>query len=191
VLLATALLPSVTAAAAEPPGARIPLQELDVVARRGNGVWSALFADASPNDKRFSHVGLLIATAEGWQVLHAEADDATGEGAVGFTGWANFRRESTLIAVYRPQLADPATAARVKRAALSMRGLPFDLDFDLDSTDRVYCTELIARAFFEGAGLLVAPGRLRVGGRAVLTIEDLLRVDWLQPVEPAAIAADP
>ena len=54
----------------------------DIVLRRGNGMWSRLFANISIHDKRFSHVGIILVRDGKVTVTHASADDLTGVGAV-------------------------------------------------------------------------------------------------------------
>ena len=56
----------------------------DIILRAGNGLWSELFQEFSPQDKRFSHVGIVCIENNKITVLHAEGNDLTGTGYVKF-----------------------------------------------------------------------------------------------------------
>lgn len=160
-------------------------RELDVVARRGTGLLSDFFAALSPNDQRFSHVGLLLRVDGEWMVLHAETSNGSDMDGVKLTHWRQFASASTDWALFR--LTQPLNdrAANLKTAALALVGTPFDSDFDLATRDRLYCTELLARIFEDGAQLVMVPRRIGPDGRLALTVEDAFRVPWLDEVSAA------
>ena len=59
------------------------LKNGDIILRSGIGFWSERFRQSNTNDKRFSHVGIVLVDEQGTvSVLHAEGDDHTGEGMV-------------------------------------------------------------------------------------------------------------
>lgn len=94
----------------------------------------------------YSHVGIVLeenGERVVWEAL----------GPVGPTPLAEWieRGRGQRVAVYRPRaplLADlNAVAAEVRR----MRGLPYDGDYQWDD-DRIYCSELVAKAFERASG---------------------------------------
>jgi hypothetical protein len=146
----------------------------DVVLRQGDGVWSRFFAGLNRRDRRFSHAGIVIRTDHGWQVVHAEADDLGRDGRVRADAWTVFVGRAADVAVLR--LSDPGQQERlaVAAAALARAGLGFDLDFRLDTPDRVYCTELVWRALGEVLGHDPLPNKPQLAGRPVVLVENLL-----------------
>ena len=76
-------------------------------------------------------------------MIHAEGDDLTGGGTVGFSTLEAFVGQSTLIGIGRLRTGNPDLLAEY---AASYAGRPFDWKFDKDDESAVYCTELIALA---------------------------------------------
>ena len=171
--------------AAPPP----ELRELDVIVRATDGLWSPLFAAVSRGNKRFSHVGLIVRDDQGqFFVLHADADDTSGVGQVTATPWGIFEHDALDWAIYRPVALNAQQTQRTRALAWQLIGTPFDIDFDLGSQDKLYCTEFIAHAFAAGAGLPWPEERTEWNGKSVLTVDDLTRSAWLErtPMEKAA-----
>lgn len=116
----------------------------DIILRSGTGLWSDLFRSRNARDKRFSHVGIVCTGPDGsCRVLHAEGDDLTGGGTVGYSTLEEFVGQSSLIGISRLRAGNPDLLAEY---AASYAGRPFDWKFDKDDESAVYCTELIALA---------------------------------------------
>jgi hypothetical protein len=139
----------------------------DLIFRRGRSRESlvvTLLDDGSP----FSHVGLIEKTGDTVRVIHVLP--GTPE-----RGGSGVRREplsdfaapgvASAVAVYRARPAYRHHAARAVRAAASYlaRGLAFDDAFDAGSAEKLYCTELVWRAYGE-TGLDLIDGRLQPAG---------------------------
>lgn len=140
----------------------IMLESGDVVFRRGGSLASELVLSADGRST-FSHVG-IIEVVEGvpW-VVHSVVDEPPGDpGSVKFEPLGDFLAPDKAIdaAVYRPKLPFHKNGAEAARIAMSYadRRLPFDRDFDLETPDKMYCTELIWRAYREAGIDLVEGG---------------------------------
>ena len=108
-----------------PPGVpAAALREGDLVFRRGHGLWSGLFAEASAHDRRFSHVGVLIRAGDAWQVVHASADDRTGIGGTEAEPLAAFLHDATDFEIRRPRLSTAQQVDDGGRQRLSVARLP-------------------------------------------------------------------
>jgi hypothetical protein len=116
------------------------LQDGDVLCRLGDRIWSQYFRKVSPHDKRFSHLGIVRAVGGSITVINAEGLAIAGKDFVNEVALQDFLDSATEIGVYR--LRDGA-GQTLSEAALEFKGRPFDWDFDLDSEDRLYCTELL------------------------------------------------
>lgn len=120
------------------------LKNGDIILRSGIGFWSERFRQSNTNDKRFSHVGIVLVDEQGTvSVLHAEGDDHTGDGMVSIVSLEQFVGESVDIGVSRLRDADPD---RFVSEAKKYLGRPFDWKFDTDSSSEIYCTELVELA---------------------------------------------
>ena len=121
----------------------------DIICRAGSGIWSDLATELSPREKRFSHAGIiLVANDSTVSVVHAEANDYTGIGAIKEEPLAHFLSGGNDFAIFRlrqqhPQIFDTETFTTNIRKYL---GIPFDYKFDLLTEDRMYCTEFIYHA---------------------------------------------
>ena len=191
VALAAALMlhsrsrPTKTPAAAPPGIPTTALHEGDLVFRRGQGLWSGLFAEASVHDRRFSHVGVALRTGKSWQVAHASANDLTGQGRTEAVPLETFLRDASAMEIRRPRLA-PAPlglfVAAVRGAVLVHT--PFDPAFSLATPERVYCTELIWQAWIRASGADPLPEKTLWRERTIVSIEDVLSLGEVVPTRP-------
>lgn len=137
----------------------------------------------------WSHVGIVERTPEGLFVLEAIQP-------VSRTPWERWHRrgEGGRVRVMRARGLDPAAAARVVVEAKRLLGRPYDPWFRWDE-ERIYCSELVAKAFERGAGVELGR-RQRVGELAIEGLEAELRRRYggipgdLVLVSPASIAED-
>jgi len=120
------------------------LKDGDVICRLGDRVWSQYFKDVSPEDKRFSHLGIIRVVNDEITVIHAEGRAIQGMDYVNETTLDEFLEIAKAIGVYRfNYFGDVFDAEIISSTAMEFIGMPFDWDFDLKNKNRVYCTELI------------------------------------------------
>lgn len=168
------------AAHAETSRRRIPLppglQCGDLVFRREEGFLSHHFVEASSREKRFSHVGVVIACEDGVGILSVEANGASS-GVVGEMSWAAFMESAVDGAVYR--LGQGEAGMRIAQAAKRRAGISFDPAFDLKTKDRLYCSELVRDAVNEAVGKRVV-GTTKRGGFEYVALDDCYRTGWVK-----------
>lgn len=129
----------------------------DIICRKGNGIWSSTFCDMNIRDKRFSHAGIIIVTTNEKgndvkvSVIHAEANDYTGEGKIIETDLAEFLYSSKGAAAYRlkQENATINNSCIFIQIARKYLNVPFDFHFDLSNRDKMYCTEYIYQVYTE------------------------------------------
>lgn len=168
------------------PLARIEpqLREADLVFRRGNGRWSGYFAGASGGEGFFSHVGVAVREADGWHVVHTEADDRTGVGGVRSDTLEHFLTGAHGVAVVRPRLSEEQLAQAVNLSAQpDWRDIPFDSSFRLDDAGQaMYCTEWVQALVLAATGEDIARPRSYFGTRAIISVDDLRLSARVEPV---------
>jgi len=135
------------------------LREGDVVLRMGGGVTSHAVA-AADRGGRYSHVGIVVDSCGHPMIVHAvpgEPDFAGDVDRVKMDSPEKFFSSMTAScgAVRRPANRAAAHKAASWAMAAYRRGTAFDHNYDSADTSRLYCTELVARAYFK-AGLDVA-----------------------------------
>ena len=170
-LLLTALaLPLLSGAPLPPPEAvdaaayEAAARPGDVVFRRGRSLVSRAVLTGD-RGAAFSHVGIVARRGGALVVVHATpgADAAVPEPVRVEPLAAFFARASAEAgALRRPR--DPALGRRAARAALRLAsGRTFDAALDLGTDDRLYCTELVWKAYRE-AGADLTGGRFDYAG---------------------------
>jgi hypothetical protein len=164
------------------------LQAGDVVFHTSRSRQSAAIGLATRSP--WTHVGVVDAGPGGKPVV------IEAIGRVSATDWRTFRgRGHGDVLVLRPRGLDARARARVVAEARRFLGRSYDARFGWGD-DRLYCSELVAKAFARGAKVELGKkerlGDLRIGG-----LEPAIRERWggrvprdLRLVTPASIAAD-
>ena len=135
----------------------------DIILRRGRDAVSAVVLTAD-SGSRYSHVGIIVPLGRLLGVAHALPEDATHpEGRVLVEPIGEFLspEKASELAVYRlREHPDEETAGQASRLALRYvrERRSFDGDFDLETPEKLYCSELVWRAFQE-AGIDLLDGR--------------------------------
>lgn len=171
VALAVCRPAAVDRAVSIPAGVLARADSGDLIFRRG----TALISDAVrwADDGAYSHVGLLVHVAHGWQVIHAAPAAMPGHAdVVRRTALERFEapRRARAIAIYHVD-STPAQRNRAVAAARATLGQPFG--FDADGT---YCSELVWSAWRDaGVSLEVAftPVHLPLADGDYLTLSSL------------------
>lgn len=145
----------------------------DLVFRRGHGAWTQCFIKCSSREKRFSHVGIVSEIGDEVILLHADADEHTGDGCVRVEDWRGFFADALECAVFRFD-GDSSVAANIVLNAKRRLGVKFDSAFDMGETNRLYCSEMVRLAINEAVGTNLV-GFTKVCGRNVVAIDDLYR----------------
>jgi len=145
-----------------------------LIVRLGDGYFSNIFRKVSSREKRYSHSGILHRVDESYKVYHIEANELTGKGIVRdepIESFIGHSREWALFAINTP---DAMKAEIVKQACIFYEsGIPFDLDFDLATDDKLYCTELVAKAINNAFGEeLITPG-MHIAGHPFYGLDDI------------------
>jgi hypothetical protein len=140
-----------------PPEPRLPtanhLESGDIVLVRGRSLRTAVVRLFEGNDDSYSHAGLVVLDRGMLFVIHASPDGATERDRVVKEPWSVFVAPERVSAVKVLRLASAlerrgSMNAAVEEANRLFRdAVPFDHKFDLSTADRVYCTELVWRAY--------------------------------------------
>ncbi len=140
---------------------------------------------------RWSHVGIVEVTEDGVAVIEAL-------GKVSRTPWAAWRRRARRggeLLVLRPRALPAARRAAAVAQARTFLGRRYDPRFGWGD-DRIYCSELVVKAYERGAGVSLGR-RERVRDLRLFGIESAMEKRWggkvpkdLVLVTPASLADD-
>lgn len=117
----------------------------DLVLRKGKGLISNLFSQASLRNKDYSHAGLLVTEGDQKYVYHMIGQRGIHSGFKKelLTEFIN-KKENTGYAIYRYRfMADHQEAIKLHLRKLQQLNLAFDEQFQLESDTALYCTEMI------------------------------------------------
>ncbi len=144
-----------------PPDCR--LMPGDVVFRMGNGMTSrAVLAADMAGD--YSHVGIVVDSAGLPMVVHAVPDEPDFEGDADRVKMEPAEQFFISLRAQRGEVCrfqgDTALARKAAEEArrIYLQGVLFDHDYDDDDSTRMYCCELVERAYGR-VGISLSEGR--------------------------------
>lgn len=168
------------------PAARWQPRPGDVILTSADDVVGTQIRSASGDDAVYSHVGLVVGTPHGPQVIEATPN---GSGRVGYVAIDLFTTDATVdeLVVLRPIAALDAAALDGEAARLAAAQIPFDYELDADDPASLYCAELVVNLL--RAGGVDLPDLRRVamwvpltGERQVIVPNAFALVENLRPV---------
>ena len=145
----------------------------DVVVRKGHGTWTQYFINCSSREKRFSHVGIVVSNEAQCTIVHSDANEWTGIGAVRLESWHGFYADALECAVFR-YIGSENAAKRFATRGMELLGVPFDSAFDMEDTNRLYCTEFV-RTVINNTLKTNLVGWTSVCNKRVVALDDIYR----------------
>jgi hypothetical protein len=113
----------------------------DIICRLGDRLWSEMFRDISPVDRRFSHMGIIRKDNGRINVIHAEGTTNLGKDFVKEEPIEDFIKIAAAIGIYR--INDIEDKSLIANIATEYLDILFDWQFDMHDDSRIYCTELL------------------------------------------------
>ncbi len=133
------------------------LQEGDLIFRRGQGVTSraVLIYDRGAG---FSHVGMVVHVDDNPKIIHITPGESLGgNDVVRRETLSEFLTVASPTAVTVRRASDNAIGREAARFATRYyeEAVPFDAGFSLSDSTRMYCTELVWRAYLAAGADLI------------------------------------
>lgn len=116
------------------------LKDGDIILRLGDRPWSTLLKNMSQKDKKFSHLGIVRIRDNVISVIHSEGLSANKNDCVKEESLEDFLKIAQSIGIYRLRTDE---VEKISDMALEYNGRPFDLKFDMNEEENLYCTELL------------------------------------------------
>lgn len=156
----------------------------DLVFRQGRGIFSELFMNIGDVDSQFSHVGVVYKEKNVAHVIHTEANEFTGIGLAKIELLSDFVSDSNAIryAFYRVKGLNNERAEHVVNTALKYvtDKIPFDSEFNLQDNNKLYCTELVYKAYkLAGVRLVEKPSIIQFPGLSLFKKFEAITVGQL------------
>lgn len=121
----------------------------DIALRRGNDVTSYMLSQFNFKAKLFSHAGIINSTDSGIYVYHIIGGEANPNEEIRYETIDSFWSPiSNNVIGYATLSLKAATLERLEDYIQQAISLPvkFDLDFDIQSDERMYCAEFVAKS---------------------------------------------
>jgi hypothetical protein len=149
------------------------LQNGCIVLRRGNDIISEMFSLLNKSDKTYSHCGIAFNENNTWYVYHSIGGEDNPDEKLRKDTYENF-----VIPLHNKGFgicclsSDQQVITNLHEIVDSLyrKKVPFDMKFDLESNDRLYCAEMVYKSFQKaGAGDSLFGVTLHNGFRFVST----------------------
>lgn len=129
---------------------KIFLQDACIVFRLGSDVSSKIFSLMNKTDKRFSHCGIAYQEQNQWYVYHAIGGEDNPEEKLRKDKFEIFVRsaKNKSFGIAHVEIEDKEIL-KLKNIldSLYVLQVPFDMDFDLKSDEKLYCAELLYKSY--------------------------------------------
>jgi hypothetical protein len=150
------------------------LKNGDILLRRGYGVDSTVSMNFSQGEKRYSHAGIIQKKDDGVFIIHSEEDKDHGRNGVYIEPIKDFLDGIHIWAVYRfdlsPKLEEDVISYALK---LKSQNIIFDIDFNLNEDNKMYCSEFIYKVINRTTGKELIHAGKHFVGKNFVTISDL------------------
>ena len=141
------------------------IEDGDMITRTGNDFTSETLRNLNQRNKTFSHCGIASVENDSLFVYHALGGDFNPDQKIRRDRFEDFAEPYTNkgIGVFRFELAD---SIRKKFAVIAKEfynlGIMFDMDFDLQTNDRMYCAEYVYKCLIKnGFGMVFNISRIK------------------------------
>lgn len=129
------------------------IQVGDLITRSGNDFTSESLQKINQHDKTYSHCGIASIENDTVFVYHALGGEFNPDQKIRRDPFILFCEPYTNrgIGIFRFKLTRPEIKNTVTTAKKYYQsGVMFDMKFDLQTNDRMYCSEFVYKSFFEG-----------------------------------------
>lgn len=164
------------------------LRSGDLVFRTGRDLMARIVLGRG-TDTRFSHVGIVLRTSSGLEVVHAVPAEGGRPGGVLVEPLGVFAAPEAArdLGFYRFGALGDGAAARAAERARAWRGRPFDAGFRYGDDRELYCTELVLKALepeLPGLAARVEPLSVPLVGEPVFPPDHVRRLPGLRALAP-------
>jgi hypothetical protein len=153
----------------------------DLILRTGNDFTSESLRSLNQRDKTYSHCGIASIENDTLFVYHALGGEWNPDQKIRRDVFEFFAEpySNRGIGIYRFQLAE----ADIKTLMVTVKnlyrmGIMFDMKFDLQSNDHMYCAEFVYKSFVMGTNGKVQFSTSHLGNFEFIGVDDL----FLQPI---------
>ncbi len=153
----------------------------DLIVRTGNDFTSESLRSLNQRDQTYSHCGIASVENDTLFVYHALGGEWNPDQKIRRDIFKNFAEpySNRGIAIYRYTLLPADTdSLMITVKNLYHMGIMFDMKFDLQTNDRMYCAEFVYKAYLMGTRGKLQFSTSSIGNFTFIGVDDL----FLQPL---------
>ncbi len=150
------------------------VQNGDIITRTGNDFTSYGLRTLNRRDITYSHCGIASIENDSLFVYHALGGEFNPDQKLLRQSFTEFSEpfSNNGIGIFR--YADPLVGQKAPGIAAEYYriGVPFDMDFDMETDDRMYCAEFVVKALEKSSGE-IRVNRSRIGTFRFAGVDDI------------------
>lgn len=152
------------------------LRSGDLIFRHGRGIISNVLMSLGQREKKYSHAGIVSVENGNVFVYHAIGGEENISNKLRKDPLADFCNpaDAHAFGVYRAGLNDSQiNSVMILASAYYKNGLQFDTKFDLNTDDKMYCTEFVYKIFKQALGNENYISLSTINGKQYIACDDL------------------
>lgn len=118
----------------------------EIILRKGRGYLSALIVDLLGEKLNYSHAGIIIKDSNQLYIIHSLSDDVSNVDGVQTCSIKEFLSDisDSSLCVVKP-VTDSLSLIQIQQKAKEYlkAKIPFDHEFDMNTKDKLHCSELV------------------------------------------------
>ncbi len=166
--------------------ALLTIQSGDLITRMGMDITSVLLSKINATDTSFSHCGIAMMENDSVFVYHNMGGEFNPDQKMMREPFYQFAspENSKTIGIFRPKLTTVQRDSLAKNLAKKYEaGLMFDMDFDLATDDRQYCSEMVAKCLGEALDNMNWVAITKIENLRYITVESLYKNDNIKEIK--------
>ncbi len=149
----------------------------DVITRTGNDFTSQSLKTLNRNDKTFSHCGIASLENDSLFIYHALGGEWNPDQKLKREIFENYvdARYNNVVGIYRFTIDNFANEKIIKTARLLYQSeVKFDMDFDLKTNAKMYCSEFIYKVFLQATDSAVKFNHSFINDFEFIGVDDII-----------------
>jgi Permuted papain-like amidase enzyme, YaeF/YiiX, C92 family len=153
------------------------IQTGDIITRTGNDFTSESLRSLNQRDKTYSHCGIASIEKDSLFIYHALGGEWNPDEKLKRESFESFAapHSNNRFGIFRFDIPDTTKALLIQVAHHQFKNeLPFDMDFDLATNDRMYCAEFIYKSLLEASHQQLVFNKSSIGKFTFVGVDDII-----------------
>lgn len=138
----------------------------EIILRKGRGYLSTLIVDLLGEELSYSHAGIIIKDSNKLYIIHILSDDVSNVDGVQTCSVKEFLSDisDSSLCIVKPNVDSLSLLKIQEKAQKYLKAkVPFDHEFDMNSKDKLHCSELVHDVLYQSLNKELLPITNRFG----------------------------